>query len=226
VVTELDVGWAERWVRRAAEDVHARREELTELDRHVGDGDHGSNLDRGFSAAVARLDEPGAAPRTTVGQVLDLVATTLMSTVGGAAGPLYGTAFLHASRVTGRPSLDAVGVVALVEAAADGVVARGRAKVGDKTMVDAWQPAVEAAGRVPAGAEPVEVLRAAADGARRGAASTVPLAASKGRAAFLGGRSVGTEDPGARSTALLLEAAVEAAVDADAESRPDPEDVA
>ncbi|WP_418277334.1 dihydroxyacetone kinase subunit DhaL [Isoptericola jiangsuensis] len=215
-MTRLDVAWAERWVRRAAAEIHARRDELTELDRHVGDGDHGANLDRGFAAVVARLDESDGAPRQTVGQVLGLVATTLMSTVGGAAGPLYGTAFLHASRVTGRASLDATGVVALVEAAADGVVSRGRAEVGDKTMVDAWEPAVEAAGRAVASGDPVDVLRAAADGARQGAASTVPLAAAKGRAAYLGGRSMGTEDPGARSTVLLLQAAVQAAVVVDA----------
>jgi dihydroxyacetone kinase-like protein len=211
VVSVLDVAWAERWVRQAAAEVRGRREELTELDRQVGDGDHGANLDRGFSAVVARLDEAAGQPRETVGQVLGLVATTLMSTVGGAAGPLYGTAFLHASRVTARPTLDAQGVVALVEAAAEGVVSRGNAAVGDKTMVDAWQPAVDAAGRVGPDSDPVDVLRAAAEGARAGAASTVPLAAFKGRASYLGERSIGTEDPGARSTALLLAAAVVAA---------------
>ncbi|WP_402467703.1 dihydroxyacetone kinase subunit DhaL [Isoptericola aurantiacus] len=210
-MTALDAAWAERWVRTAAAEVTAHRDELTELDRLIGDGDHGVNMDRGFSAVVARLDDPEAPPRETVGQVLHLVAATLMSTVGGASGPLYGTAFLRASKVTDRAGLDAAGVVSLMEAAAEGIVTRGHAGPGDKTMVDAWQPAVEAAQRAEADGDPAQVLRAAATAASDGARATIPWVATKGRASYLGERSAGTEDPGARSTAILLAAAAAAA---------------
>jgi len=210
-VVTLDAAWAERWMRRSAADMHAARDELTELDRRIGDGDHGVNMDRGFAAVADRLDDDGVPPRETVAQVLRLVATTLMSTVGGASGPLYGTAFLHAARVTNRPDLDGAGVVALVEAAAEGITSRGRAAPGDKTMVDAWAPAVEAAEHAADGGDAVEVLRAAAAAAADGAEATVPMIATKGRASYLGPRSAGTEDPGARSTAMLLAAAVAAA---------------
>ncbi|MFP3713546.1 dihydroxyacetone kinase subunit DhaL [Puerhibacterium sp. TATVAM-FAB25] len=213
----LDVEWAKRWVRTAADAVAANRDALTELDRQIGDGDHGANLDRGFRAVVAKLDEaaPDGGP-AQVGDVLKLVATTLMSTVGGAAGPLYGTAFLRASKVCGRESIEAPSVVALLEAALEGIEARGHAHPGEKTMVDAWQPAVEAAGKVAGdGGDGLAVLRAAADAADAGATATVPLVATKGRASYLGERSAGHEDPGARSTALLLRAAVAAAEAAD-----------
>ncbi|WP_407320845.1 dihydroxyacetone kinase subunit DhaL [Isoptericola halotolerans] len=200
----------------AAADVRSARDELTELDRRVGDGDHGVNLDRGMQAVAARLDDPSLPRRETVGQVLHLAATTLMSTVGGAAGPLYGTALLRASKVTDRTVLGPSGVVALVEAALEGIVARGKASPGEKTMVDAWQPAAEATERAAATGsgtdeDAVDVLRAAAEAASAGAEATVPLVASKGRASYLGERSAGTEDPGARSTAILLAAAVGAA---------------
>jgi dihydroxyacetone kinase-like protein len=215
----LDVEWAQRWVRAAADTVAANRDELTELDRQIGDGDHGANLDRGFRAVVARLDEVAAAPDggpAQVGDVLKLVATTLMSTVGGAAGPLYGTAFLRASKACGREQIEAPGVVALLEAALEGIEARGHAHTGEKTMVDAWQPAVDAAGKVADdGGDGLAVLRAAAEAADAGATSTIPLVATKGRASYLGERSAGHEDPGARSTALLLRAAVVAAEAAD-----------
>lgn len=210
-MTVLDVSWAERWMHVAAADVRAARDELTELDRRIGDGDHGVNLDRGLSAVVDRLDDPGLPPRETVGQVLHLAATTLMSTVGGAAGPLYGTALLRASRVTDRADLGPAGVVALVEAALEGIVARGRATVGEKTMVDAWQPAAEAAERAEGAEDVVAVLQAVAAAAAAGSASTVPLVATKGRASYLAERSAGTEDPGARSTAIVLAAALSAA---------------
>ncbi|MFE7406743.1 dihydroxyacetone kinase subunit DhaL [Isoptericola sp. NPDC057559] len=210
----LDVAWAERWVRRTADVVAAAKDELTELDRQIGDGDHGENLNRGFQAVVAKLDEPGAAERADVGDVLMLVATTLMSKVGGASGPLYGTAFLRAAKRSARPSVDGSGVVVLLDAALEGVTSRGKAQVGEKTMVDALAPAVEAAtAAADAGQDPVVVLRAAADAADAGATATIPLVATKGRASYLGERSAGHEDPGARSTALLLRAALDAALD-------------
>lgn len=207
----LDVAWSERWVRRAAETLTAARADLTELDRQIGDGDHGENMHRGFQAVVAKLDD--GTERTQVGEVLKLVATTLMSSVGGASGPLYGTAFLRASKATERDELDGSSVVAMLEAALEGVTTRGKARTGEKTMVDAWQPAVDAAaGAVQDGGDPVAVLRAAAEAADAGASSTIPLVATKGRASYLGERSAGHEDPGARSTALLLGAALAAAL--------------
>jgi dihydroxyacetone kinase-like protein len=212
---ELDVAWADRWVRRAAEAVAAAKDELTELDRQIGDGDHGENMHRGFRAVVAKLDgAPADGPPTEhVGGVLKVVATTLMSSVGGAAGPLYGTAFLRASKVSEREKLDPSAVVAMLEASLEGITTRGKATVGEKTMVDAWQPAVDAAAAAAdGGADCAGVLRAAAEAADAGAAATVPLVATKGRASYLGERSAGHEDPGARSTALLLGAALAAAL--------------
>jgi len=210
----LDVAWADRWARLSAERIAAARDELTELDRQIGDGDHGENLDRGYRAVVAKLDgvAGGDQPPAQIGDVLKLVATTLMSSVGGASGPLYGTAYLRAAKVTGLAELDAHGVVALLEGALEGITARGKAQTGEKTMVDAWQPAVDAAEAAAAdGATTAEVLAAAASAAREGAEATIPLVATKGRASYLGERSAGHQDPGATSTAILLEAARDAA---------------
>ncbi|MGW5051976.1 dihydroxyacetone kinase subunit DhaL [Actinokineospora sp. NPDC004072] len=186
-------------VRRAAAAVAEHRDELVDLDKAIGDGDHGENLKRGFGFVVAALD---SSTFDTPGAVLKLVATTLISKVGGASGPLYGTAFLRAATQAGdAPELD---VVAALQAALGGIVDRGKAVVGDKTMVDALTPAVEAA---LAGA----TLAGIADAAAEGAASTVPLVARKGRASYLGQRSAGHLDPGARSTAIILRAFAEAA---------------
>lgn len=208
----LGVAWALEWMRSAAALVDAHRAELVELDRQIGDGDHGENLARGFATVVARLDELPARP-ALVSDVLRVAATTIMSTVGGASGPLYGTAFLRASRVTARESIDVHGVVAMLEACVDGANQRGGAAVGDKTMVDALAPAAESAARAAAsGAGPVDVLRAAARAARAGAEATAGLTAVKGRASYLGERSVGVADPGAVSSALVIEAAYDAAV--------------
>jgi dihydroxyacetone kinase-like protein len=203
----LGAAWAVAWVRRTAQVVAEHREELIELDRQIGDGDHGENLSRGFTAVLGKLDALDAPPGD-VGSVLKLVATTLMSTVGGAAGPLYGTAYLRAAKVTGLPELDSAAVVAMLEAALEGIVVRGKATTGEKTMVDAWTPAVEAAVQAAdAGASPAAVLAAAAEAARAGAEATIPLVATKGRASYLGERSAGHQDPGATSSALILEAA-------------------
>jgi dihydroxyacetone kinase-like protein len=192
-------------IRAIAASIHEHHVELTTLDRAIGDGDHGANLDRGFKAVVVKLD--GAEPDTP-GGVLKLVATTLISTVGGAAGPLYGTAFLRAATAVGDvPELDAAAVQAALTAARDGVVARGKAELEDKTMIDALTPAVEAA----TGDSIAGLLAAAADAAERGAAATEPLVARKGRASYLGERSAGHVDPGARSTAYLLRALATAA---------------
>ncbi|GGM22431.1 dihydroxyacetone kinase subunit DhaL [Promicromonospora citrea] len=225
----LDADWAERWVRRTAQAVADAKDELTELDRQIGDGDHGENLHRGFQAVVARLDDTAAQPAAdeerTVGDVLKLVATTLMSTVGGASGPLYGTAYLRAAKVSGRSQIDPPAVVAVLEAALEGVASRGKATVGEKTMVDAWQAAVDAAeAAADDGGSEVDVLRAAAEAADTASTGTIPLVATKGRASYLGERSAGHEDPGARSTALVLGAAMAAAVSGPTGPESDPAD--
>ncbi len=192
-------------IRSAAAAIAQQRTELTRLDRDIGDGDHGENMHRGFQAVLAKLDaDPDLAP----GAALKLVAMTLMSTVGGAYGPLYGTAFLRASTALG--DADAIGpdaVAAALAAARDGVQARGKAVAGDKTMVDALIPAVAAA----QGDSVAQVLRAAASAAEQGAEDTIPLVARKGRASYLGERSAGHKDPGATSTAVILNALAEAA---------------
>lgn len=207
----LGAEWALDWMRRSAAVVAERRAELSRLDRDIGDGDHGENLDRGFRAVVGKLD--AGPPPTDPGGVLKLVATTLISTVGGASGPLLGTAYLKAAgAVGGAADLDANAVVALLTAARDGIVLRGKAASGDKTMVDAWSPAVEAAAAAArSGADPAGVLAAAADAAEQGAVATEPLVARKGRASYLGERSIGHRDPGAESSALQLRAAADAA---------------
>lgn len=210
-VTVLDAQWAVRWMEQTARVVSENRTLLMELDRAIGDADHGENLDRGFSAVAAKLTA-GDAPSTPA-VVLKQVATTLMSTVGGAAGPLYGTAFLRAGTSLGdADAIDSAAVAAMIGAGRDGIVARGKAEVGDKTMVDAWTPAAEAAQTAAkAGATPPEVLAAAANAAHAGAVATEPLIARKGRASYLGERSAGHQDPGAVSTALILQAAADAA---------------
>ncbi|TFD26023.1 dihydroxyacetone kinase subunit DhaL [Cryobacterium lyxosi] len=205
----LDTGWTIRWIRRSAEVLAANRAALNTLDRDIGDGDHGENMDRGFQAILPKLEE--VTDETTPGAVLKLVATTLISTVGGAAGPLYGTAFLKAAGAVGAvQSLDAIALVALLTAARDGIVLRGKAVEGDKTMIDAWTPAVNAASAAQTAGSPVgTVLLAAADAAEHGAQSTEPLVARKGRASYLGERAIGHRDPGSQSTSLLLRAAAD-----------------
>lgn len=203
----LSTAWALAWIRGAQAVLREHRMELIDLDREIGDGDHGANMDKGFTAVVAKL-EAGA---DTIQDVLKVVAQTLMSTVGGAAGPLYGTAFLRASKGF-EGDLDAAGVVGLLTGGLDGIVARGKATTGEKTMVDAWTPALEAArASVEAGGSAAEALRAAATAAAEGAEATIPLKATKGRASYLGDRSVGHKDPGATSTAYILAAAADAA---------------
>ncbi|MGO4254494.1 dihydroxyacetone kinase subunit DhaL [Paenarthrobacter sp. TAF1] len=206
----LDVKWAQEWLRLSAKAMAEHRVELIELDRAIGDSDHGENMDRGFQAVLQKLDE---SPPETAGAALKAAAMALMSKVGGAAGPLYGTAYLRAATSLGEATdVDPDALAAALIAARDGIVARGKAEVGDKTMIDAWTPAVEAASKAAAsGLEALAVLEAAADAAEAGAKATDPLVARKGRASYLGDRSAGHRDPGAASTALLLRAAAEAA---------------
>ncbi|WP_323959979.1 dihydroxyacetone kinase subunit L [Arthrobacter sp. JZ12] len=202
----LTVQWVQAWLRECSLVLTEHRSALIELDRAIGDADHGENMHRGFTAVVSKLD---GGTQENPAAALKLTAMTLMSTVGGAAGPLYGTAFLRAATALGDAAeVDPAAVVELLRAARDGVVARGKAEQGDKTMIDAWTPAVEAAETAQAaGASAREVLEAAANAAQAGAAATEPLVARKGRASYLGERSVGHRDPGAESTALILRAA-------------------
>jgi dihydroxyacetone kinase-like protein len=205
----LDITWALRWLALSAEAMADHRVELIELDRPIGDSDHGENMDRGFKAVTVKIAE--SLPETP-GATLKLAAMTLISKVGGAAGPLYGTAFLRAAAALGdKPEIDAAILVAALRAARDGIVARGKAEPGDKTMVDAWTPAVDAAAEAAGDGDVQKVLQAAAEAAEAGAVATEPMIARKGRASYLGERSAGHRDPGAASTALILRAAAEAA---------------
>ncbi|CAH0182399.1 PEP-dependent dihydroxyacetone kinase, ADP-binding subunit DhaL [Arthrobacter sp. Bi83] len=205
----LDVTWAVKWLTLSAQAMAEHRVELIELDRAIGDSDHGENMDRGFQAVLDKLAET---PPETPGAALKLTAMALMSKVGGAAGPLYGTAFLRAATALGDAAyVDAPALAAALGAARDGIVARGKAESGDKTMVDAWTPAVEAAMAAAGDGDTLAVLIAAAEAAEAGAVATDPLVARKGRASYLGERSAGHRDPGAASSALILRAAAGAA---------------
>ena len=177
---------------------------LTKLDSETGDGDHGNNMHRGFQAVLERLEGTEA---ETPAEVLKAVSSALISKVGGAAGPLYGTAFLRASTSLGdKADVSPEDVAEAIEAALGGVKQRGKADLGDKTMVDALQPSVEAA-KEAKGSSVAEVFRAAAQAAEKGVEDTADLVARKGRASYLGERAVGYRDPGATSTYLLLDAA-------------------
>jgi dihydroxyacetone kinase-like protein len=192
-----------RWLRAAALSMREQKELLTRLDKAIGDGDHGINMDRGFGKVLEQLD--GA---SDLAGVLKTAAMALISSVGGASGPLYGTFFLRASAaVAAKEELSASDLHTLMEAGLEGVRQRGKAQAGDKTMIDALLPAVQAFGRALAQAEALSsALAGAVEAARRGAEATIPLIARKGRASYLGERSVGHQDPGATSSYLLLKA--------------------
>ena len=205
----IDVATLDRWVRGFADAVTENKDYLTQLDSAIGDADHGANMARGMAAAVAALD--GKPPATAAG-LLKQVGMTLVSTVGGASGPLYGTFFLRMATAAGEvDALDAPTFAKALRAGLEGVVARGKAEPGDKTMFDALAPAVDALDAALAAGTPLaEALRATAAAAADGRDATVPMLARKGRASYLGERSVGHQDPGATSTTLLLEAAAAA----------------
>ena len=196
-------------VKEMAATMEENRKYLTKLDSEIGDGDHGNNMHRGFQAALERLEE--TEPQTPA-DVLKAVSTALVGKVGGAAGPLYGTAFLRASTsLSGKEDLSSEDVAEAMEAALGGVKQRGKAEEGDKTMIDALAPAVAAAKEAASSGKGVgEVSREAAEAAGEGSEATVPLTARRGRASYLGERAAGHMDPGARSTYLLLDAAARA----------------
>jgi dihydroxyacetone kinase-like protein len=200
----VDVAALRRWIGAFADAVAEHQEELTRLDSAIGDADHGSNMARGMKAVVAALD---AEDPQTAGALLKRAGMTLVSTVGGASGPLYGTFFLRMGTAAGEvESLDRAAFGAALRAAVGGIVARGKPELGDKTMYDALAPAVDAYDAAD-GDDVGAALRAASEAADRGRDATVPLQARKGRASYLGERSVGHQDPGATSAALLLAAA-------------------
>ena len=195
--------------RAVVEEMAAAMEEnrrwLTKLDSEIGDADHGNNMHRGFQAALERLE---GADASTPADVLKAVSMALISKVGGAAGPLYGTAFLRASSALGdKEEVSAEDAAEALEAALGGIKQRGKAEVGDKTIVDALEPAVEAGKEAAGEGSVAAVFRSAADAAKDGAESTIPLTARKGRASYLGARAAGHQDPGATSTYMLLDAA-------------------
>jgi len=199
----------EEWVRRFAHLVAENRDYLTELDAAIGDADHGSNMDRGMSAAVAALD---ASPPATAGALFTKVGMTLVSTVGGASGPLFGTLFLRIGSSLGdAETSSAAELAAALRAGLGGVVDRGKAGPDDKTMYDSLAPAVDALDVALAdGADLAAGLKQASEAAAAGRDATTPMLARKGRASYLGERSVGHQDPGATTVALLLEAATHA----------------
>jgi dihydroxyacetone kinase-like protein len=191
---------------RALQQVYADNQgRLTELDSAIGDADHGTNLERGFTAVNAEL---AAHPASDIRSVLQTAATVLIRSVGGAAGPLYGTFFLRAAPAcTGKTELGAADVVALFQAGIEGVGQRGKAVAGDKTMMDAFLPALEAMRKcLEAGCTLGEIMDAGAAAAEAGMLATIAMQARKGRASYLGARSIGHQDPGATSACLMVKA--------------------
>ncbi|MBV9093283.1 MAG: dihydroxyacetone kinase subunit L [Streptosporangiaceae bacterium] len=206
------------WIRAFAAAVAENKKYLTELDSAIGDADHGINMSRGMQAVLAKLDARQAAD---IGDLLKTVGMTLVSTVGGAGGPLYGTLFLQmGTSAAGKPELSDDEWAAALAAGVAGVQRRGKAEPGDKTMIDALVPAVEAVKSALAeGSALDEALRRSAEAAREGMTATIPLVARKGRASYLGERSANHQDPGATSSWLLLQAAADTLAAKDSQQR-------
>jgi phosphoenolpyruvate---glycerone phosphotransferase subunit DhaL len=197
----------ENWMARFAAEVAENRAYLTKLDGAIGDGDHGTNMDRGMKKVVERLQ---ATDGDDIGASLKAVGMALVSSVGGAAGPLYGTFFLQMGQATaGKSEIDLAGFTDALDAGVQGVIKRGKAEPGDKTMLDALGPALEAL-RGAGDDDVAAALGRAAEAAREGMEATVPMVARKGRASYLGERSAGHQDPGATSSHLLLKTVAEA----------------
>jgi phosphoenolpyruvate---glycerone phosphotransferase subunit DhaL len=204
----IDAAALERWIRAFAAAIAENEQELTRLDSAIGDADHGANMNRGLKAVIAKLDQGSPDGPAAL---LKQTGMTLVSTVGGASGPLYGTFFLRMATAIGdADTVDQKLFAAALRAGVEGVVARGKAEAGDKTMYDALAPAVDALDAALGGEDAGGALQAAADAAAQGRDDTTPLQARKGRASYLGERSVGHQDPGATSAALLLQAAADA----------------
>jgi dihydroxyacetone kinase-like protein len=203
----------EDWMKRFAAEVAENRAYLSRLDGDIGDGDHGTNMDRGMKKVLERLQ---ATDGDDIGASLKAVGMALVSSVGGAAGPLYGTLFMQMGQAAaGKSELDVAGFTEALDAGVQGVIKRGKAERGDKTMLDALGPALDAL-KQEDGDDVAAALGRAADAAREGMEATVPLVARKGRASYLGERSAGHQDPGATSSHLLLKTAAEAVGSGDA----------
>lgn len=196
------------WLNECGRVIAENKDYLTQLDSAIGDADHGANMDRGFKAALNKL--PTVADKD-IGTVLKSVGMTLVQTVGGAGGPLYGTFFMQAGTSSAnKMELTVHDWAAALEAALNGVIARGKAQLADKTMVDALTPALNALKQAIAdGVDESEALRRSAAAAEQGMKDTIPLVAKKGRASYLGERSAGHQDPGATSSYLILKAAAD-----------------
>ncbi|MDI2130264.1 dihydroxyacetone kinase subunit DhaL [Yinghuangia seranimata] len=204
----LDTTTALSWIRAAADAITAHEAELTELDTAIGDGDHGANLRRGFSTAALAAERSAAAGQEPGAFLVD-VGGALISSVGGASGPLYGTALRAAGKALPGPDADTAALAAALQAGLDALCRLGGAAVGDKTMVDAFAPAVTAL-QSAATDDLSQAALLAADAAEAGMRATTPLRARKGRASYLGERSIGHQDPGATSTALIFRALADA----------------
>ncbi|MBP8000155.1 MAG: dihydroxyacetone kinase ADP-binding subunit DhaL [Chloroflexi bacterium] len=193
------------WIENTAKVIQANKEYLTQLDSPIGDADHGINMSRGFGKVVEKLP---SVVDTDIGTILKTIGMTLMSTVGGASGPLYGTFFMRAgTSAAAKQELSGDDLFNLLQAGVDGVVQRGRAQLQDKTMYDAWVPALATLrADLDQGKTIVEAMNATVAAAERGRNNTIPLQARKGRASYLGERSIGHQDPGATSTHLILKA--------------------
>ena len=197
-----------QWIQAIALVLEQNKDYLTELDAAIGDADHGINMNRGFQKVITQL--PTVADKD-IGSILKTVSMTLISSVGGASGPLYGTMFLRASTaLAGKSELTDEDMVALLQSAVDGIIQRGKANLGDKTMLDALSPASEAFKQAVAnGASTQEALQQAVAAAEEGMKNTIPLVAKKGRASYLGDRSANHQDPGATSAYLILKTLLE-----------------
>ncbi len=203
------------WVKNLAAAIAEQKDYLTRLDSDIGDGDHGANMHRGFQAVLGKL--PGVADKD-IGTIFKTVGMTLVSTVGGAGGPLYGTLFMQMGTATaGKTELMLADWTAALDAGLKGVIMRGKANLGDKTMVDALTPAVEALKTASAnGASLPDALKSSSQAAEQGMLATTPLVAKEGRASYLGERSAGHQDPGATSSDLLVKTAADTFVNAGA----------
>jgi dihydroxyacetone kinase-like protein len=199
----------DQWIRAFAELVAENKDSLTDLDAAIGDGDHGANMHRGLQAAVAALDDTKPATASTL---LNKVGMTVVSTVGGASGPLFGTMFLRMGAALGDTAeVSLTQLATALRAGLGGVVSRGKAEPGDKTMYDALAPAVDALeSAASTGVDKADALKLALAAAENGRDATTPMLARKGRASYLGERSVGHQDPGATTVALLMAAAIRA----------------
>jgi dihydroxyacetone kinase-like protein len=197
-----------KWLENSAAVLNENKDYLTQLDSAIGDADHGTNMARGFKKVIEKL--PTVADKD-IGNILKTTGMTLISSVGGASGPLYGTFFMRSGMaMAAKEELNNEDLLKLLEAGVEGIVQRGRAQLEDKTMIDAWYPALDALREAVAnGSSTTDILKAGVAGAEAGMKATIPLQARKGRASYLGERSIGHQDPGATSSYLMLNALLE-----------------